>query len=76
MYDRDPDCNTYAKIAREIDWPASKVHIFYMAARGKRKRADAMLENTEDLDPGTKVNDFIEGADLVNCFLWGAGYFA
>ena len=22
-----------------------------------------------------KVNDFIKGADLVNCFLWGAGYF-
>ena len=89
VYDRDPDGNTYVKIGKEVDWPATKVANFYKVGRHKRKRAEAMLENVKDLDPRTvalstpkirhvmdhKVNDFIKGADLVNCFLWGAGYF-
>ena len=89
MYDRDPVANTYKKIGEEIDWPARNVKTYYTAMRRKRTRVDAMLENIEDLDPRTvvlstpkirhvldhKVNDFIKGADLVNCFLWGAGSF-
>ena len=37
-------------------------------------KKDSMLNDVEDLDPGTlnKVNDFVDD-DLLSCFLWAAG---
>ena len=44
------------------------------ATESKLLKRDTMLNDLEDLDPGTlnKVNDFVDD-DLLSCFLWAAG---
>ena len=44
------------------------------ATESKLLKRDSMLNDLEDLDPGTlnKVNDFVDD-DLLSCFLWAAG---
>ena len=44
------------------------------ATESKLLKRDSMMNDIEDLDPGTlnKVNDFVDD-DLLSCFMWAAG---